>query len=505
MSSEQSGDEKGNSNTMLLGRHERSRDDSEVPVVPSMKEEFKVWFQLMWPVVLANFCRTGMSFTDTAVLGHRSTDFLAASSIAVVWSNMSMVLIFNGFCQGLSTLCSQSWGAKNKELMGVWLQLTLVCVLVVCIPVGASWWWTGEIMSLFLKIDSTMIRSIDIFQRVYLACIIPFSINACVNQFLLAQSINKPQLVLQIGSLGLNFVFNYAFIYGVPQVGIPALNLRGSALATSTSQWLLLSSQLAVVFWYLGMFKSTWPKGFHSWRNVFRKDRVRKFMGQALPAALFGLLEEWQLQVISIMAGNLGTVEIATHNALFNVIWVLSSLMWGLSDASRIRICHWLGAGSIAGAKQVCWLALYAGCFIGVLVGGSFVVGRHWVGHLYSNDPLVWKQTSEIGLLVGSAYCLLVFFYVSMSALAAQGRPEKIAIAFFIGAWCVSVPLSWYLAFKVDATKGLFGLWLGMSIGYGVTTFISGYFFISSNWQTILKETQERTEKIQNSPPDVAK
>ena len=57
--------------------------------------------------------------------------------------------------------------------------------------------------------------------------------------------------------------------------------------------------------------------------------------------------------------------------------------------------------------------------------------------------------------------------------LSAQGRTTIIAIAFFTGAWLVSVPLAILFGFRIKRTEGLFGLWSGMASGYSVVTLIA--------------------------------
>ena len=44
-------------------------------------------------------------------------------------------------------------------------------------------------------------------------------------------------------------------------------------------------------------------------------------------------------------------------------------------------------------------------------------------------------------LLAPFRYALLMFFYVAMATLAAQGRPMVIAFAFVVGAWAVCIPV----------------------------------------------------------------
>ncbi len=61
-------------------------------------------------------------------------------------------------------------------------------------------------------------------------------------------------------------------------------------------------------------------------------------MQQAVPLALTGALEEGQIQAIALMASNLSTEAIATHNALISIVWFLTSAMWAVSSTTNVRI-----------------------------------------------------------------------------------------------------------------------------------------------------------------------
>lgn len=65
------------------------------------------------------------------------------------------------------------------------------------------------------------------------------------------------------------------------------------------------------------------------------------------------------------------------------------------------------------------------------------------------------------------------------------------AVAFLIGAWLISVPLSYLLAFK--AHLHLIGLWYGMVGGYAVITAIAAIGVLRSDWHKISREAIERS------------
>ncbi len=132
---------------------------------------------------------------------------------------------------------------------------------------------------------------------------------------------------------------------------------------------------------------------------------------------------------------------------------------------------------------------------------------------------------------LAACFILMSFFTPAMAVLQGQSRQTVVAASFVVGAWCVGVPLAWALSrpahmvsvavaaavtittitititvtitvtitITIIATvsvlriftcgrrvQGLVGLWLGMLIGYVVTTIISGGAVLLTNWdQTI--------------------
>ena len=66
----------------------------------------------------------------------------------------------------------------------------------------------------------------------------------------------------------------------------------------------------------------------------------------------------------------------ATHNAIFQVFWFLSSFMWSVTNATRVRIGHHLGAGDVRRAKLVMRLAVVVGGGVGTVVALCWPVDR---------------------------------------------------------------------------------------------------------------------------------
>ena len=172
------------------------------------RKELPEWWQIAWPVCLTNLCRTGMTLTDVSVLGHFGTDYLKAASLGGVWSSMAFVIVNQGFVSALATLCAQAYGAGNRPLVGAWLQMGLALSVAACVPVGATYFFAGDIMNALVGgtrfISPDTVANVNLFGSVMAAALVPSTVYACVNQYLVCQKIVFPQLLANVVFVGIN-------------------------------------------------------------------------------------------------------------------------------------------------------------------------------------------------------------------------------------------------------------------------------------------------------------
>lgn len=102
------------------------------------------------PTFVARLAWIGMKTTDTALLGHSGTVFLTASSLSDFWTSASGVFLNDTL---LGSLCGQAYGAKNYDLVGIWLQVSLTVFSWVLIPVVIMWLSTAPILQMAVGTD----------------------------------------------------------------------------------------------------------------------------------------------------------------------------------------------------------------------------------------------------------------------------------------------------------------------------------------------------------------
>ena len=288
----------------------------------------------------------------------------------------------------------------------------------------------------------------------------------------------RPALVVSFIFLLANAGLNIVLVFGV---GSFDGWFVGSPIATSLTRTGMLLLLWLYTVPFRRLHKKCWA-GFTA--AAFEESIVRAvILRQALPALLAGALESWQLQCVAFLAARMGAVALASHMAMMNFYYFSTSIQFGFSAATAVRVGYHLGGSRVPEAKRAGLVGLAFCATAGAAVGVSIHAARAYLGRLFSGDPAVWAEVSTLAPLVGGGYAAMSLFYAAGGVLSGQGRPLVVAVAFVIGAWCVCIPLAW--AFTVKYNEGLLGLWTALMIGYATVTLITGSSALRSDWRAI--------------------
>eukprot|EP00931_Biecheleriopsis_adriatica_P079725 TRINITY_DN53085_c0_g1_i1.p1 TRINITY_DN53085_c0_g1~~TRINITY_DN53085_c0_g1_i1.p1 ORF type:complete len:521 (-),score=59.37 TRINITY_DN53085_c0_g1_i1:215-1693(-) len=475
--------------------------------------------------MLTNFARMGMELTDTSMVGHLNGGvYLSSVSYSQIVIMSVMVIVQRGMGGNVvSSLCATAYGAGNYKLIGLWAQIAAAWCALISILLMPTWIWGGNILTAVVgndHIDDATVERINLFLRISIVWMLPMCWISCLNSFLLSQKIVYPQMFMMLSGLLMNLGTNALFIYGF------GWGYVGSPIATSCSRWFVFLGLLAIVNCtsFVQLAPGAWTRCSRP-KELFEGVRMKMYLSQALPSALTGVVEEYQLQTVAVFAGKIGPEAVSTHNATLVLFLFLCGTMWAISAATSTRIGHHLGRGDQTALKRVITLASVASATWGLLVSVLLTTLRQCAGELYSSKAEVDELTAEIYTLVGPAFFLMSIFYVSMSVLTASFRQIWIVSSFVIGAWGVSVPLAYALSFRLDATilnfwpgrvswdtgpggegLGLLGIWMGLAVGYAVTTSLALVGVCRSDWPTIIVQAAQRSQArdgLQNLTGDV--
>jgi len=304
------------------------------------KAEFKTWAYLAFPAAFTSMFNCSLTFTDAAVLGHlssdtnypnaTSTDFLSAISLGYSWMYALNIFIFAGFASAISVLSSQAFGAKNYFKAHQIYLAGVVCSFFINLPIGIGFWYCADVVKFILPTTTTPLRYnlIQDFSRVMLVTLPGQTLAQCTCNFLNAANVVRAPLYVSFFSAAINLMFNIALVHGIPALGMPGHGFRGSPIATAATNCIAG----LLLFGYLLFGKGSHAHvqsslffrrtlccclgGKHSRQKLQSHHQhthrtashccdaklYASYIKQAIPLALGGAFEEWQIQGTSCLS-----------------------------------------------------------------------------------------------------------------------------------------------------------------------------------------------------------
>lgn len=454
------------------------------------------WIEEAWtlvelgaPACAMNFSFIGMGLIESIVSGHLGTSELSAVSYAQILMDLSVMCFTQGFNQGFRNLASQVYGAATRRhdaamfaLVGELGFVTLVSLLVLSCPVlVVCWWYVGPALALAEFETSETLSTL--YSRGSIPSLAPRLLFQFGSSYFLAQHIIRPTACIAVLFFFVHAGLTPLLVFGVPRLGFSGLGFSGLLWSMN-----LTSFARCGVFWYVMCFRGqlhvrTWTRATHKrevvvqWKHY--ADLWTKLLQAGGPIVLGVLFENTQLQLASVFAGSLGQVALAAHASMLDLFLFCTSPIYGLRDSASVRMGYYLGRENPKAARGVSTLLLMCVSAVALVIVLMYVLFQSDVGRIFSTDAQVIDIMTELAQVAATGYFFLSGFYFSMSILSAQNRPLPILLAFTLGAWGVGIPSAYVLK---EAYQSVVGIWIGLALGYFMTTSIGLYFALSSDW-----------------------
>ncbi|KAF0697916.1 Aste57867_11413 [Aphanomyces stellatus] len=425
---------------------------------PAVREEASTIWHMAWKISLATFCRLSVFTISTAFLGHLGTKELAASALAQSVIGALRIVTW-AFSTSMSTLCGQAYGAKNFELVGIWLQMGVVVLTVVSIPLVVAHFYAFVVLQ-YVTSDVELLEMAQTFASYTALSVVPNAFYVALRSYLRAQQIVTPTAVIDTANVFLSIGANYVFIYGC--FGWSGFGFIGSPLASffcTTVQPLALYLYAFVVCQY---HTKTW--GGWSWQCV-DPARLKQFLALTSTFLIYLALDEWIYNVLTIVAAQLGSLNLAANSILFNIWGLAYGVYLGFSTPLQVRASHALGANDPAKAKQVTLVGFCLGSIATLVVMLVLVVGRGPLMTVFTQDPDLQAILATILPIFGFAVSISGLHVMLSSVLEAMSLALTLVVVSGVGSWLVLLPVSY--AWGIASGFGLAGLWWGSVVGEG--------------------------------------
>ena len=361
--------------------------------------------RLAIPAIIAGISEPILSLTDAAIVGHiptNATESLAA--VGIVSSFLSMLIWVLGQSRSaISAIISQYLGANKlhevKRLPAQAIAIIITLSLLVC---ATTLPFSESIFKFYNAKDLLLDYSVEYYNIRIIG--FPFTLYtfAVFGIFRGLQNTYYPMIIAIVGAV-INIVLDFILVYGVSGI-IPALNLKGAAIASAFSQ-LLMAGMASIL-----LLKKT-PI---SLKLVlpFNKE-LPNFLQMIGNLIIRTLALNLALYFATSFATDYGTEYIAAYTIAINLWFFAAFAVDGYASAGNIM------SGKLFGGNQIKLLValsnrlLKRALTVGVMMAALGALFYEQLGSLFTTEKAVLTEFYKVFwiVLLMQPFCALAFVF----------------------------------------------------------------------------------------------
>jgi putative MATE family efflux protein len=400
---------------------------------------------------------------DIAVVGRLDALALAGLAIgALILSTLSSQMTFLSY--GTTARSARFYGAGDRAtavgegVQATWLALGLGALIVVAVQAAA------------VPLVSALAGASDIadealpWVRIAIVGVPAILVSAAGNGWMRGVQDTARPLRYVVAGFAVSAVLCPLLVYG--WLGMPRLELAGSAVANLVGQW------IAALLFLRALFIERVPLRVQP--AVLRAQVV---LGRDL------LVRTLAFQVCFVSAGavaaRFGAAAVAAHQVVLQLWNFLALVLDSLAIAAQSLVGAALGAGQLAHAKSVAWRVTIFSTLASAVLAGIFAVGASVIPSVFTDDRSVLDAIGVPWWFMVAQLPVAGIVFGLDGVLLGAGDAKFMRNATLVSALVGFLPLIWMsLAFG----WGLLGIWAGLSTFMVLRLVFVGWRAFSGRW-----------------------
>lgn len=410
--------------------------------------DLRALLRLAWPVVLSRLGIMTMGLVDTIVVGRHSATELGF--LALAWAPTMIVLTTGiGLLSGVQVLTSQAIGAGRVRETGAVLRRGLVYAFWLGLAAIAVLAGLGGPLMHHVGLDAALADGATPVLRLLALSLLPILIVDSGIFWLEAHGRPVPGMVAMWGANAVNLALNLWLVPGRSGFAV------GGAVASAWATGLSRTALLAFVALYIWRWREA--RGF----GVFTRPLPDPHAGARLRrigygASLSFFVETSAFAGMTVVAGWIGPVAVATWAVVLNVAGIIFMGPLGLATATAVLVGRAYGAGDIAGVRRAGRLGFAAAGVLTVAICAAIALGADEAAAAYTRDPAVRAVAATALLWSCLFYVPDGLQVVGAQALRARGDIWLPAATHFVSYVGILLPAGYLLA--IPAGLGVDGI-----------------------------------------------
>ena len=432
------------------------------------------------PIAIGQIGVIIMGFADTMMVGNFNTRSLAAASFVNALYNFIVYLML-GYSYGLTPLISSLVGKRQVGEAGATLKYGLVCNMLFVALIMACLGVTYFLLDYMGQPAEIM----PLVKPYYLTLLISLFFVGIFNTFRqFTDGVSDTSIGMWVILMGnvLNIIGNMLLIYGIGC--FPRLGLLGAGISTMFAR-IVMAIVIVVLFLLKKRYKA-YRIGFHN--SSPRRADLRYINAQSLPISLQMGMESGAFTVSGIMAGWLGSIDLATYQVMITISGLGFLLYYSFGTGITIRVAHYVGQNDWARVR----LTGRAGMHI-LLVMAAFSSAIF----LLAGDCIIRCFTSDMAVITLALTLIppLILYQLGDSmqicyanALRGTAHVKSMMWIALVSYVIVNIPAAYLFAFTLK--MGIMGIYLAFSCGL----FVAAILFAYQYFRVLRQETRSRAE-----------
>lgn len=438
----------------------------------SYRSYYKQVVKLGFPILIGQLGTVVVGFADNIMVGHYSTESLAAASFVNNIFN-SVMFACMGFTYGILPLAGALFGGNDRKAaegrIGGLMRNAML------INIAYSLLLTLIMTAVYLNLHrfgqpEELLPLIRPYFMLYLIGIVPISIfNLFAQWSYSVKNTTMPMWIVLVANT-LNIFGNYLLIYG--NFGMPELGLTGAGVSTLVARVVMVAAICAIFFRVPG--NKGYSKGFIS--ATITTEGVKRVWNTSIPVSMQMLFESGSFSAAAIMAGWIGTTALASYQIVVIVGSLGFCLYYAIGSAIAVLVSNEGGYGDRAAMRRAGWAGYHVMLVLATMSTLVFVTFAKQLTGLFTTDQAVLTQT-----------LLLIFPLVLYQlgdatqitfANALRGTSKVMPMLWiaFVSYIIIGIPATYIIAFPMGL--GIYGIILSFSVSLFVAGGLFLYFFL---------------------------
>ena len=415
--------------------------------IQNFKEIIIEFGTIVYPLILFYYCLFSYGSINLFFISrtYKDSDMINAIGIANLYVNITTGVIINGITGALETLASNSYGAKNYKLMGIYFDRCRYIAMTFWSIMGIIHFFFARKILGYLKVEERVIElTLEYITIAVFSLLI--NINFFINQKHLVL-IEKPKINFYISLFSLiiqiitGFLFVVLFKFGVRG---SALSYLFSSIFNSISSTIILKKmdleEGSLVFFT--------KDGLKDWNN---------YLKIAIPSILISGGEWIGFELQSIFAIYISSLDYSTQIILVNLELISFPFTGAINSAISMKSGDKLMTMKPEKLKNYFLMAYLFSFIISIFVIIIIILFGNFYFLIMSPNDEIYLNCCKIKLMV----CWYIFaenaYYFYMGCLKGYGYLKNTTIATIVMFFVISPILIYFLSFR--SKLGVKGIW----------------------------------------------